>query len=71
MSHSPHPTYDMQLPRFTWKSALLYLVGVAAILLIVYLLIALLFHATPHQRINLQKSQSGMACVLNLVIIAR
>lgn len=71
MSHSPHPTYDMQLPRFTWKSALLYLVGVAAVFLIVYLLIVLLFRATPHQRINLQKSHGGMACVLSLVIIGR
>jgi uncharacterized BrkB/YihY/UPF0761 family membrane protein len=52
----------MKLPPFTWKSCLLYLVGVAAVLLIVYMLIAMLLRATPQKRINLQKS-SGAAWV--------
>ena len=42
---------DMQLPPFTWKSALVYLIGVAAVLLIVYLLISALFHMTPRRTI--------------------
>jgi hypothetical protein len=41
----------MQLPPFTWKSALLFLVGVAAVLLIVYMLISALFHMTPRRGI--------------------
>jgi hypothetical protein len=42
----------MQLPPFTWKSALLYLVGVAAVLAIVYFLVAKLMETTPRQSIT-------------------
>lgn len=42
----------MQLPPFTWKSALLYLVGVAAVLAIVYFLVARLMETTPRQSIT-------------------
>jgi hypothetical protein len=42
----------------------MYLVGVAAVLLIVYMLISALFHATPRKRVNLQKS-GGMTARLS------
>ena len=42
----------MPLPRFTWKSALLYLVGVAAVLVIAWLLVYKLTQTTPHQSIT-------------------
>ena len=52
----------MRLPPFTWKSCLVYLVGVAAVLFLVYMLISALYHATPRKRINLQKSGGAAAC---------
>ncbi|MBV8437595.1 MAG: hypothetical protein JOY95_08805 [Silvibacterium sp.] len=42
----------MQLPPFTWKSALLYLVGVAAVLVIAYLLVAKLMETRPRYSIT-------------------
>jgi hypothetical protein len=51
----------MQLPPFTPKSAALYLAGVLAFLLTVYLLVAILLHATPRQAVpapNAQKTSS-------------
>jgi hypothetical protein len=42
----------MPLPPFTWKSALLYLVGVAAVLLIAYLLVAKLMEMRPRHSIT-------------------
>jgi hypothetical protein len=41
----------MPLPPFTWKSALLYLVGVAAALVIAYLLVAKLMEMRPRHSI--------------------
>ncbi len=49
----------MQLPPFTWKSALVYLVGVAAVLLIVYMLISALFHMAPRR--SIPATSSGAA----------
>jgi hypothetical protein len=54
----------MRLPPFTWKSCLVYLIGVAAVLFLVYMLILALYHATPNQRINLQKSSGSARCSL-------
>ena len=48
----------MPLPPFTWKSALLFLVGVAAVLLIAYLLVAKLMQTTPKQSITPRPSTS-------------
>jgi hypothetical protein len=39
----------MSLPPFTTKSALTYLVGVAAALVTIILLAMMLMHAKPHQ----------------------
>ena len=50
---------DMQLPPFTWKSALVYLLGVAAILLILYMLISVLFHMAPRR--SIPSTSSGAA----------
>ena len=40
----------MQLPRYTWKSALWYLIGVAALLVVVYFIAIMLFNSTSRQR---------------------
>lgn len=40
----------MQLPPFTVKSAMLYLLGVVAILLAVYFLVNTVTHLAPHQK---------------------
>ncbi|MBV8673526.1 MAG: hypothetical protein JOZ33_08840, partial [Acidobacteriaceae bacterium] len=50
----------MPLPPFTWKSALLYLVGVAAVLVIVYLLIAKLMQTTPRHSITPRTTTSSL-----------
>lgn len=50
----------MQLPRFTKKSALVYLTGVAAVLLLVYLLIALTLRGRPRKAIQLQPAGTAM-----------
>jgi hypothetical protein len=41
----------MQLPPFTRKSCLLFMIGVVAALLGIYFLIAALYHATPRIRV--------------------
>lgn len=46
----------MQLPPFSARSALLYLVGVAALLLIVYLLILMALRAQPRKTVPLETS---------------
>jgi hypothetical protein len=46
----------MQLPRYTWKSALLYLAGVVAVLIALYFIATVLFNSTPHQRVIPQPS---------------
>jgi hypothetical protein len=51
----------MPLPPFTLKSCLVYLIGVAAALLIVYQLIMALYHATPRKRVNLQPTSGAVA----------
>jgi len=42
----------MPLPPFTWKSALLYLIGVAAVLAIAWMLVAKLMQTTPKEGIT-------------------
>jgi hypothetical protein len=42
----------MALPPFTAKTALTYLLGVAAVLFSIYLLATMLMHAKPHQSIE-------------------
>ena len=49
----------MPLPRCTWKSALLYLLGVAAILFVLYAAFIALMNRTPHQRVTPQPSAFG------------
>jgi uncharacterized BrkB/YihY/UPF0761 family membrane protein len=49
----------MQLPPFTAKSALLYLVGVAALLLCVYFVFATLYKVQPQVRIPQQQPTSA------------
>lgn len=46
----------MQLPPFTAKSALLYLLGIAALLLAAYFIAASILRSTPHQGIEPTKS---------------
>jgi hypothetical protein len=51
---------DMQLPPFTAKSVALYLIGVAALLLAGYFLVATLMNSAPHQRVPLQPSEQSV-----------
>jgi len=49
----------MSLPPFTTKSALTYLVGVAAALIAIILLAMMLFHAKPRQQVEPQGTGHG------------
>jgi hypothetical protein len=49
----------MSLPPFTRKSALTYLVGVAAALIALILLAMMLMHAKPHQQIEPSSTGQG------------
>ena len=59
----------MSLPPFTWKSCLVYLIGVAAVLFIVYELVMALYHATPRKRVNPQTSSGTVASLIYAVSI--
>jgi len=59
----------MSLPPFTWKSCLVYLIGVAAVLFIVYQLIMALYNATPRKRVNPQTSSGIVASLVCAVSI--
>lgn len=50
------PLLGMPLPPFTWKSALLYLVGVAAVLAIAWMLVAKLMNTAPRFSITPRKT---------------
>jgi hypothetical protein len=56
----------MRLPPFTWKSALLYMIGVAAVLLIAYLLVAKLMETTPRQSITPRTTTTMIARTITL-----
>lgn len=55
----------MPLPHFTARSALLYLVGVAALLLIAYLLILITMRARPRKTVPLQPGGTAMVLMRN------
>jgi hypothetical protein len=47
----------MPLPRFAWKSALLFLAGVAAVLVTLYFILTALFNSPPYQRVTPNPAQ--------------
>jgi uncharacterized membrane protein len=49
----------MNLPPLTFKSGAIFLLGVAAVLFCLYLLISTLFYAQPHQRIPTDTTTSS------------
>ncbi|MGA8108999.1 MAG: hypothetical protein WB974_06170 [Acidobacteriaceae bacterium] len=56
----------MQLPSFTARSALLYLIGVAAFLVLLYLLVLIVVRVQPRKTIHMQPG--AHAVVLRLAI---
>ncbi|HEX4037208.1 MAG TPA: hypothetical protein VHX37_04045 [Acidobacteriaceae bacterium] len=57
----------MQLPPFTARSVLLYLIGVVALLLLVYMLILMTVRARPHKSVPLQPGAHAAALRLDRV----